>query len=133
MAEADYKLSIDKCVFFLGILVLWGVTGCGTTPNQSGARPGIRPPLTPAQLSEQIKPPAGTRWREGTALVVLIDTSGSMKQSVPDASGARKPKIDIAKTASRGIVDLVAKYASGQKDQEVQLGIFEFSGRHPAA
>jgi Mg-chelatase subunit ChlD len=123
-------------VFFIVVMLISLFRGSSTHTRdrnaaQRSSQTANRPNLTPTELAEQVKPPAGVQWREGTALIVLIDTSGSMSQKVADAAGALKPKIDVAKTAARSVVDLVAKHAASQKNQEVQLGIYEFAGRFP--
>ena len=67
--------------------------------------------------------------REGTAAVILVDTSGSMRDSVADSDGLSKPKIVIAR---RAVVDAVKRFSDfAQKDPQKPLlvGVYEFSAR----
>lgn len=78
-------------------------------------------------------PPDGAAPRDGIAAVVLMDVSGSMADSVPDASGSPRPKIDIAREAARTLVGQFAAYAASHADEPVHIGLLEFSQRPPSA
>ena len=53
--------------------------------------------------------------RPGTAVAILVDTSGSMAQPVPDAKGKPRPKSEIAREALNGIVDYTGRLEEGPR------------------
>jgi Mg-chelatase subunit ChlD len=63
----------------------------------------------------------------GTAVVILVDTSGSMSQQVPDGSGKMRPKIQIAREALDRIIQNTAEWKKSHADRPLQLGIDHFS------
>ncbi len=85
---------------------------------------------TVEEIRRQLEAPAGIERRDGTALAVLVDTSGSMREEVGDVGGGRRPKMDIA---VRCLLDLVARcgaFATAHADKQLLLGIYEFSERN---
>jgi hypothetical protein len=85
------------------------------------------PVTNPIQDVLQQSSPAPSQ--EGIAAVILVDTSGSMGEPVPDVNGNRQPKIKIAQQAAMNLVSQFADYASAHPDQKISLGIYEFSQR----
>ncbi len=80
-------------------------------------------------LSELIHPSQSTALQDGIAAMILLDTSGSMRDRLQDADGQSKPKLDIAQ---RALMDLVRQFdAFGRKnpDRKLLVGIYEFSSR----
>ena len=77
------------------------------------------------QLSQTDQGPA----REGLAAAIVIDVSGSMRESVRGENGEKERKIEIARRAARDLVEQFARYAEEHKDEPVLLGIYEFSER----
>lgn len=72
--------------------------------------------------------------KDGVAAAILVDTSGSMADKVADAGGASSPKIEIARRAVLKLIRQTADFAKAHPEQNVQLGIYEFSARdHEAA
>jgi Mg-chelatase subunit ChlD len=67
--------------------------------------------------------------RAGTAVVILVDTSGSMAQPVPDAKGNPRPKSAIAREALNGIIQNTSKWKKDHAGSHLQLAIFNFSSR----
>ena len=63
------------------------------------------------------------------AAAIVIDVSGSMKDSVRGEDGRKERKIEIARRAARDLVEQFARYADEHKDEPVLLGIYEFSER----
>jgi len=103
---------------------------------RSGDRGGAdeEPPAVDlSSIEREIGPGGGGAAREGIAAVVLMDVSGSMADSVPDASGSPRPKIDIAREAARALVGQFAAYAAVHADEPVHVGLIEFSQRPPSA
>jgi Mg-chelatase subunit ChlD len=62
-----------------------------------------------------------------TAVVVLLDASTSMNQSVRGSDGAERPKHQIAREALERIIDQTAAQVKKRPDLSLQLGILEFS------
>src|SRR3984957_4381081 len=66
---------------------------------------------------------------DGVALGILYDTSGSMKEPVPDSHGSTSPKYVIANRAVLAIVKQIQAFtASGTADapHKVDVGLFIF-------
>jgi Mg-chelatase subunit ChlD len=107
-------------------LALLAAAGCGESPqSQPGPKPG-----------ESKSPPAAhhvdlpkAEPRPGTAVVILVDTSGSMAQPVPDAKGKPRPKSEIAREALNGIVGYTADWKKGHANAHLELAVFNFSSR----
>lgn len=62
-----------------------------------------------------------------SAVALLIDTSGSMGQAVPDRAGAKQPKFVIARSALERIVAYTQQWRQEHPDRTLQLGIYRFS------
>ncbi|RJP32077.1 MAG: VWA domain-containing protein [Phycisphaerales bacterium] len=62
-----------------------------------------------------------------TGVVLLVDTSGSMNQSVRDRSGIEQPKHVIARQAIDRIVTYTENWRKEHPDRVLQLGILNFS------
>jgi hypothetical protein len=95
----------------------------GGPGGPSGPRPAGK---GPAAVDQLLKLP-NVESRPGTAVVVLIDTSGSMALSVPDHDGKQRPKYQIAADALGRIIDQTAQWKQAHADSNLQLGIFNFS------
>jgi Mg-chelatase subunit ChlD len=113
-----------------GLCLLVG-PGCGQSPTSPvGGPPGPGPgPKHGAARKDvtYIDLPKGES-RPGTAVVVLVDTSGSMAQSVFDHAGARRPKYQIAREALERIIEQTGKWKKDHPDSHLQMGIYHFSG-----
>ncbi len=62
-----------------------------------------------------------------TAVVLLVDGSGSMAQEVRARDGALLPKHVIARQAVDRIVEYTTRWRLAHKDRVLQLGIYRFS------
>jgi hypothetical protein len=92
------------------ILVVWfGMHRCGGGSDQA-------PKLT-----------ANPNRTDGTAVYILIDVSGSMADSVPNAKGVQEPKLAIAKRAAIDACNNIAKYAAEDPKRNIRLAIASFS------
>jgi Mg-chelatase subunit ChlD len=86
-------------------------------------------PSSANPIEDQLRPPPSVEFQEGTAAIVILDTSGSMKDKVKDADGEKKPKLQIARRAVLELVRQFERFAIEHKDRRVSLGIYEFSSR----
>lgn len=80
--------------------------------------------LTPA--------PAQAADNDGVAVAIIYDTSGSMGDSVRDASGRQSPKYVIANRALENIAARLQAFvtnSAGGGPRNVQAGLFVFEGR----
>jgi hypothetical protein len=90
----------------LGLYLVLVTVGCGEQTAPKSVMPKA-PPIKTVQTS-----PGGTYHldlfkaepRPGIAVVILVDTSGSMNQAVNDRGGKQKPKYQIARDALENIV-----------------------------
>lgn len=62
-----------------------------------------------------------------TGVVILVDTSGSMNESVSAGGGATRPKHELAREALAGIVEYTGEWKRKHPDRIVQLGMYSFS------
>jgi len=73
---------------------------------------------------------------EGVALAIIFDTSGSMKERVPDAGGGKAPKFVIASRALSRIADQIEgfrmKTAAAPRKISTALYVFGSSGGREA-
>ena len=68
---------------------------------------------------------------EGVALAIVYDTSGSMGDSVRDATGKMSPKYKIANRALESIARQLQAFAANSADgapRKIQAGLFVFDG-----
>lgn len=122
-----------------GVLTIaWGgliaLAGCGKAPPAASRAVPSSAPSAPiatraaASLLPKIDLPQADQ-RLGTAVVVVVDTSGSMSQKVPDHDGARHPKHVIAQAALRRIIDVTAAWQKQHADAPLYLGMLSFSSQ----
>src|SRR5437868_1874887 len=95
-----------------------------TPPLPAGVSTPVRNPI-----QDVLRPVAPAQYREGIVAAILVDTSGSMKETVRDADGALKPKISIAQRAALNLVNQFDNYAREHSAQPNFLVIYEFSDR----
>jgi len=93
------------------------------------SKPAREQAATVSPIDEMLRVPASIARQEGTAAAILIDTSGSMRDPVPDADGQSKPKIDIARRAAGDLVRRFGEYSQTHPDRRLLVGIYEFSAR----
>jgi Mg-chelatase subunit ChlD len=65
--------------------------------------------------------------RPGTAVVILVDTSGSMAQAVKDRDGKLRAKDEIAGDALRHIIRHTADWKKAHPQVNLQLALYNFS------
>ena len=129
-----------KALTLLGVLVVMAVyisignrqraappVAVTSTQVPSRAVPG-EPAVNP--ILAQIRPPAGVTRQDGIGVAVLLDTTGSMGDSVPDASAGRQPKLQIAKRAVLALLAQADKAAAAAPARNIQVGVYEFSERN---
>jgi len=62
-----------------------------------------------------------------TAVAILVDTSGSMKEAVADRQGAQKAKHAIARQALERIIAYTGQWQEKHPDRNIQLSVLNFS------
>jgi hypothetical protein len=68
---------------------------------------------------------------DGVALAIVYDTSGSMNESVPDASGKPAPKYLIANRALTAVAKQIESFATNNTagaPRKIEAGLFVFHG-----
>src|SRR5690606_14323397 len=103
-------------------LALFGVLGWNVLFNSS-ERTAEDPDEIRRQLLE-VAPPA--ERRDGIAVAVMLDTSGSMNGRVDSPAGAQ-PKINIAREAAAEVVRQISTFAQSS-EVPVEVGVYAFSG-----
>lgn len=69
---------------------------------------------------------------DGVALAIVYDTSGSMKQPVPDGTGKMSPKYVIARRALEAVVKRLQVFATNSvtgAPRRIEAGLFVFDGK----
>lgn len=106
------------------LLISLTLLGCGRA--SSPGRPGATAPARSVGYPHIRLPEAPPR--DGIAVVVLLDTSGSMSGKVPGADKQLRPKADIALESLRRIVRQTADWKTKHPDGVMLFGIYRFSG-----
>jgi hypothetical protein len=118
------RLPLFWSASLLAIVAAASACGGGSTAeDETPAAPDARV-LSRIDAALTPKNAAAVGIREGLAAAVLIDVSGSMRETAP---GSSDRKIDIAKRAAQDLVEQFARYAEDHKAQPVLLAIYEFS------
>jgi Mg-chelatase subunit ChlD len=112
----------------VAVLGLIAAAGCGSSTPPAHQPKSGQPIKTAAGAPHHVNLPKAEP-RSGTGVVILVDTSGSMAQPVPDAKGKMRPKSDIAREALNGIVQYTGKWKKDHAASLLQLGIYNFSSR----
>jgi hypothetical protein len=84
----------------------------------------VRNPIAP-----MLENHSGLPREAGTAVAVLVDVSGSMRQPVSSGAGQTQPKIEIAKASVLRLVSQIDHFVREHPNKPVVLGIYEFSAR----
>lgn len=125
--------SFTRVTFNLAMTIAFGlaIAGCGR------AKPVAIPPVSTtsstsnthsksSNLLPHIDLPEPSQ-RLGTAVVILIDTSGSMEQTVRDHAGKARPKNVIAGEALQKIIQVTEAWQVKHTETPLFLGISSFS------
>jgi hypothetical protein len=70
---------------------------------------------------------------EGVALAIIYDTSGSMKEPVPNASGSTSPKYVVANRALLAVTRQLQAFATNSAtgaSRRIEAGLFTFEAEH---
>lgn len=120
--------SLTTSATWLFILSMALLAGCGRRQPPQGAQ--ASPPTSQGQGASLLPPIelAQPTQRLGTAIVVLIDTSGSMAEPIRDLTGRPQPKNVIARDALSRIIQVTAEWNKKHADSTLYLGIINFSG-----
>ena len=118
--QKSARLAVVALAFGLAML------GCGKDSSRHGKGPGSPSTKNVAPGPYQIDLFKADP-REGTAVVILVDTSGSMRQSVSDRGGQKRPKNEIAKNALAQILEHTNKWKKEHPQANLQMGIYNFS------
>ena len=119
----------------LPMLILILLPACGrdpvrfpapaTSPSKPAAQ-STRGPRGPVGYGKEIELPQVDQ-KPGTAVILLVDTSGSMKAAVKDGSGGSKAKHLIASDVMRQVVDTTDAYLQKNPVVHLEFGILSFS------
>jgi hypothetical protein len=111
----------------MGAACLAAAAGCGSSapppPPRSASPPAVTttaaslPPIELPQPSQKL----------GTAVVLLIDVSPSMAQTVPDHAGHKRPKSEIAREAVQRIIQVTDDWHRKHADTTLYLGMTHFN------
>jgi uncharacterized protein YegL len=117
-----------RAITLSGLLVLSMaiVAGCGKDNPPTPRRSDTVAPSKKQGGDKVIDLPTADQ-RLCTGIVILLDTSGSMQQSVKDAEGNERPKSQLAAEALARITDATAAWVSKNPDRTLNLGVFTFS------
>jgi len=101
--------------------------------RQKHSSPGTpivsQPKVVANPILGQLQQYAQTTPREGIAIGVALDISGSMDETVADQDGGTQAKIIIARRCVMNILKETNAFAQKHPEQAIEVGIFEFSSR----
>ena len=104
------------------------LVGCGRAQPRVTVKGGPAPQEPPQRVSGNYKIDLyRAPERDGTAVVVLVDTSGSMGQSVKDARGQVRPKYQIAREALANIIRNTGAWQKAHPQALLNMGLYTFS------
>ena len=88
--------------------------------------------LTAIGVSISASPLLRAAEEDGVALAIIYDTSGSMKDPVPDKSGGSAPKYIIANRSLRSVARQIQAFATNTAagPRKINAGLFIFQGQH---
>lgn len=118
----NYRLT--TCPVILTVILT--SLGCGRADHKHGGAPSAAPSRSAAGGYYQIDL-FKTEPRAGTAVVILVDTSGSMKQPVKDRNGQMQPKNVIANEAMTHIIQSTAAWKKSHPAANLQLALYHFN------
>jgi Mg-chelatase subunit ChlD len=110
----------------LAIGIALAVTGCEKKPRPSPP-PAAGGGVDPAVVETNRIPLPQSEQRLCTAVVILVDTSGSMKDTVRDRGGQQRPKYEIAGEALRQVISYTGEWKKAHADRALQLAVYNFS------
>jgi hypothetical protein len=123
------RRDVRRALSILALSAALAPLGC----RDGGPPPGVGrtadPAAPDADVDAQLEPGAAVQAREGLAAAIVIDVSGSMRDSVAGPDGRREPKIETARRAAGELVDQFVRYAEEHPDEPVLMGLYEFSER----
>jgi Mg-chelatase subunit ChlD len=98
--------------------ILWGACDDGTEerPVVRGPKPAAEPEVYRSEVDEGL----------GAAVVLLIDTSGSMNDKVP---GGSWPKWKVANDAIGRMLEATDAFRVEHPDHRIRVGVMHFSGQ----
>lgn len=111
-------------VALLFLVLLARISGCDRQHSSIRSRAPQRNPI-----ESVLSTGTSAERKEGTAAIILMDTSGSMRDSVADSDGIRKPKIVIARRAVVNAVKRFSDFAQKDTERPLLVGVYEFSTR----
>ncbi len=117
---------LKRIALLAGCIWIAGAAGCSSSRSTT---PVFNKPDNPAAINELLKTNAEVARQEGTAVAILIDTTGSMKNPVPGFDKQPKPKIEAARKALLSLLERLSAFAKENPDKKLLVGIYEFSSR----
>ena len=102
--------------------------GCGSSPFGSN-RPVFNKPNNPEEIIKLMKPEAAAVPQEGIAAAILLDTSGSMSETVMGSDNRPSPKIGVAQKSLLSLVGQFRDFAQKHPEKKLLVGIYDFSSR----
>ena len=85
--------------------------------------------LTALVALEQGNARLGAAEEEGVALAIIYDTSGSMRETVPNATGGSSPKYVIANRALMAIAKQIQAFATNSASGATRKYQYDSAGR----
>jgi len=94
------------------------------------AAPGATANGTPTPAAKIATPAPPEDLVNGIAVMIVVDVSGSMNESVVNSSGRREPKIAIARRQVLQILGQLQAFAQAHPERPVSVGVASFNGKN---
>ena len=111
------------------LATLWLMSACGDTSGPGSAGRVAEAPDPAQAIDAALEAGTRTDLRDGLAAAIVVDVSGSMNDRVRGEDGRSTRKIEVARRATRDLIEQFVAYAGKHPDEAVLLGLFEFSRR----
>lgn len=121
------RKSSGNALAWVALLVLVLLAKFGAFDQQHSSSRSRAPQINP--IESVLSTGSSVERKEGTAAIILMDTSGSMRDSVTDSDGIRRPKIVIARRAVVSAVERFNDFARKDAERPLLVGVYEFSAR----
>ena len=108
----------------LAMLVILCIVGVGM-PISCGRAPTTRPQNAPETLDIQLPK---VDEQIGTAVVMIIDTSGSMAMAAGNDAGDPTPKYEVAQRAMQQVVESTDEFLQTHPERLLKMGLVVFAG-----
>lgn len=122
--NSNIRALAKVALFCLALVIFLIVKAMDSNgPQTASHRSSVNP------IEQELQPRGSIQRKEGIAVAVLIDSSGSMSDSVTGSGGQPTQKMEIARRCLLALIKQADDFASNNNERPLLLGVYEFSSR----